>query len=356
MTRKILINIFSWILLTLFFNSIVMSHPLSVSYSQFNVSENTLMAVYRVPMDDMDLLLGLDKDLDEIVTLQELSEASTQINNYLTQRANVQLNHQLVKNKFLSTNIWLDSDSFPYLEVHAKYSTLATIDSADINLKFLTDLYPEHRTLAELDTQFEQLQFVFQHENTWSWQRDKTNVWTTARGFILFGLEHIFTGYDHILFLLGLLLVGRGLRNLVIIATSFTIAHSITLAIATLGIVQPIPWIVEAAIALSIVYVGVENLLVKEVKRRWILAFVFGLIHGFGFAGLLQELDLERTGLVLSLFSFNFGVELGQVIIILIAWPLLNYLAKSHYRKQVVQISSLVITLFGLIWFVERII
>ncbi|MGK0297048.1 MAG: hydrogenase/urease accessory protein HupE [Gammaproteobacteria bacterium] len=314
------------------------------------------MAVYRLPMDDMDLLLRLDKDLDETVTLQELSEASTQIDNYLTERINIQLNHQLVENEFISTNIWLDSDSFPYLELNVKYSTIATIDSADINLKFLTDLYPDHRTLAELDTQIEQLQFVFQHENTWSWQRDKTNVWTAARGFILFGLEHIFTGYDHILFLLGLLLVGKGLRNLVIIATSFTIAHSITLTIATLGIVQPIAWVVEAAIALSIVYVGVENLLAKDIKRRWILAFVFGLVHGFGFAGLLQELDLERTGLLLSLFSFNFGVELGQVIIIIITWPLLNYLSKSQYRKEVVQLSSLVITIFGLIWFVERII
>jgi len=125
---------------------------------------------------------------------------------------------------------------------------------------------------------------------------------------------------------------------------------------ATLGLAQPIGWIVEAAIALSIVYVGVENLVVKEVKHRWLLAFIFGLVHGFGFAGLLQEMDLESAGMLLSLLTFNLGVEVGQVAVVALAWPFLLQLAKSPYREQVIRYLSILITAFGLIWFFERII
>jgi hypothetical protein len=188
----------------------------------------------------------------------------------------------------------------------------------------------------------------------WTGQAGVTSIWRTVREFTLLGIEHIFSGYDHILFLLGLLLVGRGFRNLVAIVTSFTVAHSLTLAIATLGIVQPVGWVIEAAIALSIAYVGLENLLVKEVRHRWRLTFVFGLVHGFGFAGVLQEMNLQTSGLLLSLFSFNIGVEIGQIIIVALFWPLLVQLAKSAHRRLVVRLISISLLIFGILWFLER--
>ena len=342
--------------ISLMYSNIVVSHPLSVSYSQFRVEENRLAAVYRLPMDDMDLLLQLDSDLDEIVTQQEIELSTVEINNYIRTRSNLSLNNEQFSPGIPYTSIWLDSDDFPYLEVGVEYTSTIPINTAAITLRFLTDLYPDHRILAELDDGNEELQFVFQHENTWSWERDNSSVWTTAIGFVLFGMEHILIGYDHILFLLGLLLVAKGFRNLVIIVTAFTVAHTLTLALATLGIVEPIGRLVEAAIALSIMYVGIENLVVKDIKNRWIVAFVFGLVHGFGFAGLLQQMDLEKAGLLTSLLTFNLGVEIGQITIIVIAWPLIQKLTKTVYRKQIIQLVSLVITLFGLLWFVQRVI
>ncbi len=349
---------FYWILSsTVFFclfSSILNSHPLSVSYAEFTVSGQTLNAIYRLPMDDMDLLLGLDSDLDEIVSENEISDTRDSINNYILEHVTVQVNDSVTSHSLISMGTWLDSDDFPYLELVVEYPTDALIQYAKIQLRFLSDLYPDHRTLASLTSGEISNQFVFQHSNTWEPELTKQSALTSAIEFFAFGLEHIVTGYDHLLFLLGLLIVSRGLKNLVIIVTSFTVAHSITLAMATLGLVHPVGWIVESAIALSILYVGVENILVKEVKYRWRLTFAFGLIHGFGFAGLLQGMDLENAGLILSLFSFNLGVEVGQIAIVVLAWPMLNSIARTKYKRTIVNGVSGVISIFGLIWFIQR--
>jgi hypothetical protein len=141
----------------------------------------------------------------------------------------------------------------------------------------------------------------------------------------------------------------------VAIVTSFTVAHSVTLALATLGVVDPVGWMVEAAIALSIAYVGVENLVAREVRRRWLVTFAFGLVHGFGFAGILREMELERAGLVASLVSFNVGVELGQVAIVALLWPVLQRVQRTPHRDRVVRFASAIIVAFGAFWFVERV-
>ena len=185
--------------------------------------------------------------------------------------------------------------------------------------------------------------------------RRGSGLWRTSVEFTWLGIEHISTGYDHLLFLLGLLLVGRGLRDLVAIVTAFTVAHSLTLILATLGVFEPVGWVVEAAIALSIAYVGIENRVVEDVKHRWRITFAFGLIHGFGFAGILREMELERGGLIVSLFSFNFGVELGQVTIVALVWPLLRLLQAHPRRRLITRLASSVIVAFGLFWFVERV-
>jgi hypothetical protein len=143
--------------------------------------------------------------------------------------------------------------------------------------------------------------------------------------------------------------------GLVAIVTSFTIAHSLTLALATLGTIEVSGWLIEAAIALTIIYVGVENLAVKEVRHRWRLTFGFGLIHGLGFAGILRQMDLERSGLLLSLFSFNLGVEIGQVVVVVMLWPLLHQLARSRYRVIIVRGISIIVLAFGILWFVQRV-
>ena len=181
----------------------------------------------------------------------------------------------------------------------------------------------------------------------------------TFWGFIKLGVEHIWTGYDHLLFLFALLVVCRSFRSIVGIVSCFTVAHSLTLALATLNLVTLPSRLVEAAIAASIVYVGVENLLRRgaEPRGRWALTFAFGLIHGFGFASVLRDLGVGAgaQGIAMPLFTFNLGVEIGQVAIAAVVLPLVWQLRKreSFVRRGVPALSALVAAA-GLYWLLER--
>lgn len=192
--------------------------------------------------------------------------------------------------------------------------------------------------------------------------------WAVVGTFVRSGVHHIFIGPDHILFLLGLLLLGGSLWRLGAIVTAFTVGHSITLSLAALGIVQIPASVVEPAIALSIVVVGVDNLLVRrEAARRepsapvrdlrpW-LAAAFGLVHGFGFASVLLEFGLPREALGWSLAAFNIGVEIGQLAIV-VALALLLGLAQRYSQgltERLVLFGSLSVIAAGVYWFVERI-
>ncbi len=182
---------------------------------------------------------------------------------------------------------------------------------------------------------------------------------TVIKQFIIEGIHHIFIGPDHILFIVGLLLLGGTLRQLLKIVTAFTVAHSITLALATLNILSPSPRLIEPTIALSIVFVGVHSLLHKEEKRdfRLLFAFGFGFIHGFGFASVLHELELPRQALGWSLFSFNVGVEMGQMCIVLLVTPILAALHRYSEKAahKTVLASSIIVILAGGFWFVQRV-
>jgi HupE / UreJ protein len=182
----------------------------------------------------------------------------------------------------------------------------------------------------------------------------------TAR-FVHLGLEHIFTGADHIAFVLGLLLLGGSLRQVVGVVTSFTLAHSVTLALASLTWVRLPAAVVEPLIAASIVCIAVENLLElrrapgRHNDRRPILAFAFGLVHGFGFAGALTELHRSAAGLATALLSFNAGVELGQAAIIAAAFPLLAALRRWPAGAPILlRTASVAIGMAGAAWLVAR--
>jgi hydrogenase/urease accessory protein HupE len=177
-----------------------------------------------------------------------------------------------------------------------------------------------------------------------------------AVDYLVLGVEHIWFGIDHVVFLLGLVLVAARLRDVVAMATAFTVAHSLTLALAVLGIVAPSGAFIEPVIALSVAYVGIENLRGADPKTRWRVTAAFGLVHGFGFAGALAEVGLPGDRVPLALLSFNVGVELGQLAILAVVVPLLVRLrARAWFRERAVPGLSGLIVLVGLAWFVERV-
>ncbi|MBM3818375.1 MAG: HupE/UreJ family protein [Acidimicrobiia bacterium] len=176
--------------------------------------------------------------------------------------------------------------------------------------------------------------------------------------FIPSGIEHIMIGPDHILFLIGLLLLGGSWMALVKIVTAFTVGHSLTLSLAALNIVTPPERLIEPAIALSIVFVGADNLVRGTGRdvRAWV-ALVFGLVHGFGFANVLREFGLPSQALGWSLFSFNLGVEIGQLAIVLVVAMALVLIRRHSdaLGHRVAWAGSIVVILAGAYWFVERV-
>jgi HupE/UreJ protein len=186
----------------------------------------------------------------------------------------------------------------------------------------------------------------------------RQGVAAVVRRFVPAGAHHILIGPDHLLFLVGLLLLGGTIRQLAVVVTAFTVAHSITLSLAALNLLSPPARIIEPAIALSIVYVGADNLLMHGGRdvRAWI-AFAFGFIHGFGFANVLREMDLPSRALGWSLFSFNFGVELGQLLVVLLvatAFAALRARSEAAGRWLLVT-GSIVVVAAGAFWFVQRV-
>jgi hydrogenase/urease accessory protein HupE len=179
---------------------------------------------------------------------------------------------------------------------------------------------------------------------------------SNARHFLVLGIEHIVAGWDHLAFLFGLLIVGGKLRDAVKIITSFTVAHSLTLALATFNVINIPSRIVEPIIAASIVYVGFENIVRDNFSKRWMLTFAFGLIHGCGFASALREAGVgaHGTSVVTPLVCFNLGVELGQLTIAAIALPLIWKL-KPTFPKRWVPVTSVALIVIGSYFLVERV-
>jgi hypothetical protein len=211
----------------------------------------------------------------------------------------------------------------------------------------------DYHTLARIDGLGATAQFAFQPD-----AREARVTAEGARGvasFVLLGVEHILGGWDHLLFLLALLLRGGGWWSLVRIVTAFTLAHSVTLALAVLDVVTMPDRLVEAVIALSIALVAGENLVARPVvSRRWVVSFCFGLVHGFGFSSALREAGLPADGLALSLLGFNLGVELGQALVVAAALPLLALVRRTRWERRVIWSSSAAMLVLGVALFVER--
>lgn len=186
---------------------------------------------------------------------------------------------------------------------------------------------------------------------------NRQGVLAVFKAFTAAGVHHIAIGPDHILFIVGLLLLGGGVLRLLGIVSAFTIGHSLTLSLAALGVVTPPAHVIEPAIALSIVYVGADNLLAAGGRdaRPWIALF-FGLVHGFGFASVLREIGLPPRALGISLFSFNLGVEIGQAIIVVIIASVLAFVRARSPRvaRRLATAGSVVVIVAGAYWFIQR--
>lgn len=247
--------------------------------------------------------------------------------------------------------------------LEGSYRCADTPEEVVVNLASILDELPSgHRQLARAEGGPEPREelltrghrtFVVGHVPTGS--RPKTSGFF---GFFRMGAEHITTGADHLVFLFGLLLVRGRARDYLGTVTAFTVAHSVSLALAVLGVLTPSAKLVEPAIALSLVYVGVESFVGTDPSKRWRVTFPFGLVHGFGFASALREIGLSRAEVPRALVSFNLGVEAAQLVLLALALPVVHVLvgrgserARDRFRKG----ASVLVVLAGAAWFVARV-
>ena len=218
------------------------------------------------------------------------------------------------------------------------------------------DLFGEHyRTIARIETSGGARGAVFLPDARETTIELGQGTSGSGAGFFRLGVEHILTGYDHLLFLVALLLRGGRLLSLLKIITAFTVAHSVTLALAVLGVVTIPDRIVEPAIAVSIVWVAADNLRLREApSQRWLVSFLFGLVHGFGFASAIEPLALPRGRLALALLGFNLGVEAGQALVVALLLPFLLWMRGSAWERRTVRAASLAVATVGCGWLIER--
>jgi hydrogenase/urease accessory protein HupE len=246
------------------------------------------------------------------------------------------------------------------LEVRARYVCPPGADRLTVTFALLEDLSHGHRHAARVaagGVATEHL--LFRRQAAFDVDRPPATAngassFSATWGFVRMGVEHILTGYDHLLFLFALVLAGGTLRSLALAITAFTAAHSLTLGLAVLGFVSPPARFIEPAIALSVAYVGVENFARRPGARYW-MTFPFGLLHGFGFAGALGEISIPRAEVPWALFSFNLGVEIGQLVWMVALGLLVAQLRRFEWfgRRAVPALSAAVVVM-GLIWFVGR--
>ena len=245
--------------------------------------------------------------------------------------------------------------------MHLRFDTKAFPAALGIQCSLFTN-EPEHQTFLNIyEEGLLARQEIFDNNHTTLdyYTGSRQVALAVVKKFVPLGIYHIFTGPDHILFIVGLLLMGGSLMRLLTIVTAFTIAHSVTLSLAALDVLNPPARLIEPAIALSIIYVGIDNLMVGKSgwdARAWI-AFFFGLVHGFGFAGVLREFGLPRRALGWSLFSFNFGVEIGQVCIVVVVASLLAALRNRNKElgQRIATVGSVIVILAGSYWFIQRV-
>lgn len=336
------------------------AHTSSITYVDLAVEARTVRVTLQISNRDLYEAIGVDKD--RAVTRAEVDRARAALLAYVAERVHVDNGGARCAPDPGTLGFADKSDGF-FAVTRLDYVCKRTAAAVTVEYDLFFDLDPRHQGLARIERPGEPArQHVFSAgARTLRLDRPLTLA-DNLRDYCLLGMEHIFTGYDHLAFLFGLLLVAtaRGLRGgtryILGVVTAFTVAHSVTLIAAGLGWVRLPSRFVESAIALSIAYVAVENLAVREPKHRWLLTFFFGLVHGFGFASVLAEIGLPPSGVIASLVSFNVGVELGQLTVVCAVAPILLWLVPRYGQTARVRtVGSVVLAILSSGWFLERV-
>jgi len=348
-----------------------LAHKPSDSYLTLDVRGGHIDGQWDIALRDLDTAIGLDQDGNGELTWNEVRARQPAIAAYALARLRIAGGGRACP-LHVTEQLLDDHSDGAYAVLRLAGECGADAASIDIDYRLLFDIDPQHKGLLQLKHDGHVSTAIFAPDCARQVLRvTGGSGWRQFGDYVRHGIWHIWIGFDHILFLLSLLLPavlvyrdrawqGRAAfrtaaLDVLKIVTAFTLAHSITLSLATLGVVALPSRFVESAIAASVALAALNNLWPVFHGRRAAVAFAFGLIHGFGFASVLLDLGLPKTTLAQSLLGFNLGVEIGQVTIVALFLPL-AFLARNTtvYRRVVVGAGSVGIALVALVWLAER--
>lgn len=347
------------------------AHQPGLSYLNLTVESNRLSGRVDMSLRDLDLVVNLDADGNGAVTFAELQAKQPAIGGYLLKHltfsadGNPGLMH--IHNHLVAT----DNDSaFAVAEIDVDFPAAPAVVTVRNHLFLEVDA--AHRSLMQITLETNVTPAIFvKDQSEQIFKLSEPRARASFNTFFKEGVWHIWIGFDHILFLLALLLpsvlvlhdkkwtpvsdLKPAFINVFKIVTAFTIAHSITLGLAASELIRLPSRFVESAIAASVVLAALNNIKPFFHGKGWLVAFCFGIIHGFGFATVLGELDLQTTSLLTTLIGFNLGVEAGQLAIVAVFLPLAFSLRQTKaYKQGALVTGSALIALLALIWLIER--
>lgn len=340
------------------------AHDPGLSSTDVIIKAQGVDAKITFSVQDVEALVPMDSDQDAEVTTTEQDAAKPKIAAWVQQGIQLTLDGQVIQpiaagvvsfDEQNNAHIALQYAQTPSKQLQLQANFLSKLPSGHkqfVTIKNEAGQGIGEKMLSQADSLIVQAFPVTTASNA------ETPSASTFTDFFLLGIEHILTGYDHLLFLFSLLIVTRSFWPAIKIITFFTIAHSITLGLAAFNIVDIPSSIVEPLIAATIMYVGIENIVRGDnVKGRQWLTFFFGLVHGFGFAAVLREMGISsyETGIMLPLFSFNLGVEVGQITVAAIVLPFIWWLHKKPLiEPRLTPVCSVLASLAGGYWLIER--
>jgi HupE / UreJ protein len=365
------------LLLALLLPPLAHAHKPSDSYLTINVKAATVEGQWDIALRDLDFALTLDADGNGELTWGEVRARHADIAAYATEHLKISADDKPCTIDVGAQQIDEHTDGmYSVLPLTVQCEALARGTPARIALTYtlFADLDPQHRGLLNLVARGASRSAVLgPQQATQSFELGELSRWRQFADYVREGVGHIWIGIDHILFLLSLLLPSvlvwqvagkqwqavnsfrEAFVDVLKVVTAFTLAHSITLSLAALGVVELPSRLVESVIAASIIVAALNNIWPRVIGRLWMVAFGFGLMHGFGFASVLADLGLPRDALVLALVGFNVGVELGQLAIVIVFLPIAFALRRTvFYRRWVMVGGSVVISLLAAVWLVER--